>query len=878
MRPGNSWWLISIAAVLLMWLLDASGLFRPMDRVVYDQAERLRTRLSSDDADVLLVYLPEEQFATDPDSLVPIVEQMRELGAARIGIAHHLPHIPAALGQHSDIVFGRRLRYTSERPKWYKWRSEEPESWALLQLPEFEDGTLRWQNAKVEVNGASVSTLELAMSDFSGKSAPFYVHFRGPPGSLPHVDSRDIQQGNLVRSLIQGKHVLIGAEPSSESAGLVTPTTLPRRTMTVLEFHGHGVNTLLQGRQVYLASPFVRLGMYFLVAFPVALLLQHCDMRWAIILFPVVLALDVVVATINLLWLHMWLPIVPLVAVHLVSLGAVLQQRLAHSQTTIDQLLLELSEKLRRRRWPTGFFSAAEPWPQIVSFIHQMLNLNRLIILEHPRDAFHVREVHAFHCSLSDIDERRRDYRRWPYAAAVEEGKPLLINKKRPYLTLIDELDESQYLVPLLFSGEMFGFMAVGVCQEQLVAMPDFEARLQDFASQIAELLYRREAMLNDQANSKRWQRWINDTPEKTAYAELTHAVHVLDRRLIRLERMFDKSDTASAIYDLFGRLLMSNERMFQLLKTEDISSNELTTVDLVARLTGYDLDAARAVLRQVVIDAWPESIPVVLDNHEGAFVLNIRPLQLESPNTGGHDAPLEVQGILCELVDRSSLMDMYRVKDELTENLGNSLRDELAAVDLVAKLLAADGVSSEERENYGNVIHERIEDAVSTLHECQRYLTTDTLHDWKDCFPVSAGAALQQAIASVKDQANRRGIDVPWIDGDSVQVFAAPKLLPRVFRCALQLVLVDARDDSGIHIEIEEKLSDIELRFSNQGYGFPIDQLESSLRSPDGSSVAELQKLREAMDWVTDWGGRLSVSSQIGTGTSVKLVLRRFE
>ena len=53
--------------------------------------------------------------------------------------------------------------------------------------------------------------------------------------------------------------------------------------------------------------------------------------------------------------------------------------------------------------------------------------------------------------------------------------------------------DEAQYLVPMVFDGQVYGFLALGVSLHYLRLCQDFGVRLQALADEIAVMLYRRQ-------------------------------------------------------------------------------------------------------------------------------------------------------------------------------------------------------------------------------------------------------------------------------------------------------------------------------------------------------------------------------------------------
>jgi len=111
---------------------------------------------------------------------------------------------------------------------------------------------------------------------------------------------------------------------------------------------------------------------------------------------------------------------------------------------------------------PPDFYKLDEHWGQVITFVDQTLNLNRVIFLEKVEGDHRVREVQALRCSLDDIDERRRDFERVPYSDAIAEGGPIKLTS-RLFFKGPAGVSFEEYLVPLLFGGGVQGFWAFDV-------------------------------------------------------------------------------------------------------------------------------------------------------------------------------------------------------------------------------------------------------------------------------------------------------------------------------------------------------------------------------------------------------------------------------
>lgn len=885
----RSWIVPAVIIAVGVFLVELLGLFEPFDDLAYDRATRFLAQRSLLPAEVLLVYASPQPSEMESDDLLALLDRLEEFRAMHVALAMPLPQnvVERCLNRKNITIGHTVVRDRTDPELFHPISRASLDATGSMQpavvMPPPRHGIYREQLTQVAIDGKRRPTLESAVAQHLHNSASagslFRIRFRGGTGSLPHLTLESAINGGLVPELVSGKVVLIGRAEAPSHFGISTPTTDEFDQMPVLEFRGHALNTLVTRSAVESTGPGVKWLIYVAVAIIAGLFFERTTARGGGLLLLALLTIDVACMLLLLWSFRISIPAFEIATVETACFARIAFRRNAFAQSAWQQLIQNLHANLQQRRWPTSFFSEEEPWSQIVTFVHQTLNLNRLIILELPANSFHVREVKALNCALADIDEMRRDCRRWPYAAALEEKRPIGLDAKRPFLRLA--VDEEQYLVPLVFGGEGFGFMALGVARAEIADPSEFERRLTEFADQIAELLYRRHRVLSERERESSWFSRFRQAADARIYSELVHATHLLERRMARLENMFDGSLTAAAIYDVFGRLMMVNARMAQLLQEEGVVATELTTVDLISMLTKHDQQMARHILRRVITENRHESVPVTLERHEGDYLFNVRPMELEVPDaqiTGAGQSPLQLQGILCELVDRTDVVQTHRLRAQLTESFGNTLRNDFAAVDLAGKLIADETAPSEQRRACSDLIHSRIQAALKNLSEFEQMMPTDLYSDEEEFLPIAPVPILEEAIAAVAGQAKDRGIEIRVLRSPLIShAFAAPKLLPRVFEVILEFLMLDACDDSELGVGLEETPNEVVLTFANEGFGVAIDSVREFAEHEDLANIPESHNLREVLEQVNSWGGRMTSASEIGSGTSIKLILRKF-
>jgi hypothetical protein len=218
-------------------------------------------------------------------------------------------------------------------------------------------------------------------------------------------------------------------------------------------------------------------------------------------------------------------------------------------------------------------------------------------------------------------------------------------------------------------------------------------------------------------------------------------------------------------------------------------------------------------------------------------------------------------------------------MKEQLAKSFGNTLRDDLAAVDLAARLVTKNDVPAAERHDYGDLIHAKVEDAYATLHEVESFMIAELHGDYAQVLPIPVLPAIEEAITVVETSAADRGIEIKVpTASETSQVVGAPKLMPHVFDAILQFLLLDARDESELTVELEETAGEVHLTFRNDGFGAMTEAIRAFLFEDGESSIPEHQRLREALEFVREWNGQMNVTGEIGGGLTVTLNLQKFE
>jgi signal transduction histidine kinase len=332
-------------------------------------------------------------------------------------------------------------------------------------------------------------------------------------------------------------------------------------------------------------------------------------------------------------------------------------------------------------------------------------------------------------------------------------------------------------------------------------------------------------------------------------------------------------------VYDLFGSPVEVNLQMQELLQVEGITQQDLTIVELLAKLTQQDTESARQALRNIMTKGHEIALPVTLSAGRKHYILNVRPLRLrEGSELREGVTPFGVSGVVCELVDRTSLTRLYEIKTQVVDRLATQLRNDLATIELSSSLLGNGALPEESRTRVVATIHEKVQQTVDLVNECQQYLTNDVYLEAVEIFPVNVENVLNEVVEALRPLGEERGLRWEIVQPQLMSaVFASPTKIERVLSAILTVLIRDAVDRTVIQIDVVENETGIVYTFANSGFGMPNTHFQEYLAGNAVFVGKELQGLREAMDWVQEWGGTLEADNHVGRGIRTTLRLRRF-
>lgn len=884
-----------LTAVLVTLLYAFTGLFRYADGLAYDTM----MRLTAGRHQVSNMLLVEAGFAHREDgdaTWLEMVKTLENLGAARVVFTFVPEHVSADFYAYArkkgNIIFGRRMISSPSDPE-----AMELEPWpekaggdlpyGVVVMPVAEYGVYRWQRTHVRAEGALHPTLEAAAAALSSRfkhaEMPeiFLINYEMGAGQFPRMSLERVLKGGAIRELVAGRTILIGLSGTSEIPGVQTPVSLPGFLTPLLEVRGAAIYTLLSGRIVRQMGPVLLFACLLALMF-VSLVLYHwLDIRRATLASAVVFVLYLAAVWYAFVSLLLWIPVVALVSGQVLYFILFFREKaLAHEQT-MREMLEDLASELKKRVVPASFYETREHWAQVANMIYQTLDLERLILLERVEGDHRVREVHALNCSLEDIGERRRDYEREPYKTAIAENGPIQLT--RPYLRNRRE-NEQEYLVPLVFGGEVLGFWAFTVLPEHKVLIHNFPHVIRDFAHQISELLYHRQRWQAEhrQEEEPGLQGYLGVEGHDRILREVHKDLALLEFRLASLENVLNGMSVASIVYDLFGDVLQVNRRMEDLAKQLDIEPYELTALDFIHELTDIGAERCRQMFREVVLEHGRFSLPVHSEKSERVFMLSLQPLyhrESEQAVESGEAHPFALQGILCELIDVTEMRSHYGVKDRLIERFLFRMRNDLQGVLTGSALLTHSELDGDQRSRTEALMARKIDHVVDMFARTHEYISKDLETGTSEVYPVDPRQAVVQAAHALQSQARRHKVALQLNLPRFASLVLADHsgMLDWAVRTSMSILLEDAVENSTLVVDMEESDRWLTIRCKNQGFGLPEARLKDYLFGDMPVESRLYRNMREAILRIREWGGDVHARSQVGEGMQIELKLEVF-
>lgn len=751
---------------------------------------------------------------------------------------------------------------------------------ALLPQPKSQDGIYRFAQLTVEKELTFSSTVAQIVNNQTPlpDSSRIRINFNNGANWLPVVSFQRALEGGLIRELVNNRVILLGQVALLNAPGLMTPIHRDSGALSLSEFEGYTIESLLRGNEIT-ELPWPLVLLLLLAVSALSLIIYQKINTVAVGRITVVVILIYALATwASLHWLMIWLPLFSLALTQLVLFIIAIRLRQLASEEALHQVLTDAGSWVRGYLMPDGFYESEQHWVQVMNLVDQSLDLQRFIFLERVEGDHRVREVGNLRCSLDDINELRRDYKRTPYSSAIENAGPLRLTS--PYLTPLSE-PEQQYLVPLSYAGSIVGFWAFSVAPDN-ISNKKFESIVNTFAVQIAEILYHRSIWRAEQALSTKFlTRYLSFRAGDDLNQRVIRTLNSLERRWDMVEQVLKELDTSTVLYDTFGRVLSANHSMEEFSRRYDLRMYDMSALDLLISLTQLSYDNGRESLNAVLFQKKELRFPVSLkddSDKDTMLLLGVRAIGRSAEHKLKVDeaTPFDIRGLLFEIVDASQFGEGYGIKHQFMERLIFQLRNDMEAVTTGVQVVVRDKVKAESRRRVADILLGKVEQTNKLLQEAEAFIG-EALHEVsRKSYPVDTLALLKNIILERKPEFEQNKIEVITNFPSLLHMgFAETDRLTVLIEYMISLQLKDIGSDSQMRINVTSESGSQCIHISGNGFGLPNEEFQRYIYTDDTSVSEEFRRLREGVKELSDWGGELKVSSALGKGLTFEIKLR---
>ncbi|MCF2857854.1 hypothetical protein L1286_10255 [Pseudoalteromonas sp. SMS1] len=505
------------------------------------------------------------------------------------------------------------------------------------------------------------------------------LDFSLSPAALTKFNASRLLEGDIFDAQIKGRLVLVSQKQLDFALQIRAPKINIFNDPVYL--HAYIADNLIENNLVtqmsLLQSSLLQLAL-------LALLLityQRCSFNIALMIAGAVVIVSLLVAYLGVLWIDYFLPIGQIIFTTVVTLLWVFFARKWVEEIELNDIITNVQQRMMGRYLPQAFSAQTSPWDAIITLVNQQLALKRSIFLARTEGDHRLHEIRAINCSLSDIHEMRRDYERPPYSDAIKAFGAIHIT--RPFFNDLSE-SEAQYVVPLMYAGDIRGFWAMTVEPNDYFDEERFVQNVNRFANQIGELLFHFRIYENQQkANTSALTRVLTLALQKPLSQQVKSSIGDMEQKLSTLEHVFNQIHTAAIMFNLFGQVVQTNQKIEEIAKHNEMSLFEMTALDLLERVTHLDNEKAKGKLRYITLQQGELYMPAQLG--QATFILSIRSLKA-SRTTSSIGEPFEVGGILFEFIDISYLIQQLDDPSRLLRQLQMQQVDQTESAEIKAQ------------------------------------------------------------------------------------------------------------------------------------------------------------------------------------------------
>jgi len=883
--------LIAIGIISLLGLINSFSLFKNLNDVSYDAL--VTTIYGSPSSKKLVIINADHSSSTAGDEVwLSVLNELLAHNVEQIVFGFLPTQVSNEFYQRAaksaKVIFGQTVTYNNASELKLEAIPLAAENsqlhLGLVSRPENESGVYRSQVYTIDYNGNQLPSLALLTAQrvmdkpLKIEHNQYLVNFSSGQRRLPEVSLKRVLEKGLVDELVAGRTVLIGIRDLDYQGEFYTPISSEVGLIPPFIFQAFALESLLSDSAIMPWNKWIDFGLVIVITLISTFIYQSLSFRLSLILTVILSLAYIALAWLLLHQLSTRIPFMELIFTQWLNMAFISGYRMAQDKKELDGLLLDLSVKLQDKVFPISFYSAEDPWEQLIIMINQTLNLNRLIFLERVVGDHRLKEIKAFNCSIDDVVEMRRDYERSPYSTAISENQPILLTN--PYLTDVD-VEEQVYMAPLMFAGDILGFWVFTAEPHNIASQSRFINLARDYMVQVSEVLhYRQEWQKRVKAEGNTLLKYMRVQGGKNNFQVLSKSISLLEQRMSELQEVFNNLSDAHVLYDLFGRVILVNTPMESMAKKSKLQPYNMTVLDFITQLTGIDIIKARSMLQVLIFEQEEMSFPVDFFDNGRDYLLRVKPMLMHEDTAGSimntdEVSLFQLRGILCELVDITELKKVSELKENMLQQFSYRIRNDIGTLSLGLPMLEESTLSNDDKGQVLSTISEKVDTILNTINLVNKQVDADS-GQLIYTYPVDALFATKNALDSVNEDIQNKQIHLHLQLPNFVSlVLAEHAELEKLLITILEMMIEDTYDHGNLWMTIVELEKGVSFKLHNTGVGLHEEAIK--LYMDDSNSSSDVVKLQLAVRHAKQWGGQLQLSSDLGQGTQAELTLTPF-
>lgn len=343
--------------------------------------------------------------------------------------------------------------------------------------------------------------------------------------------------------------------------------------------------------------------------------------------------------------------------------------------------------------------------------------------------------------------------------------------------------------------------------------------------------------------------------------ARLIGLVETVISRASDLRRSLRALHTAAMLFDAAGLPIQVNNAMEVLLRRCGLQPARVTPVDVAAKLSGLDPDAARLFLGDLVRNGG--DVRLTSQGEVGGRRFTVRVTEADGD-------------LIFEAIDVTDLHRLAHIQTELAGQIDARIRNDLEAIELASRLAAAERLPEERRNRALMMISQAAARTRHTLDSLGRLVDASIYDSQPEAYPMNPRSVVLRALADLGRIADQEGVKIEVSQETLTSlVLAEPDLLDSVVHAMLEIVVRDSPRGTLVSAVLHEGPEYGELVISG-GFGMPADRFAAHLSGNLPATPLPFRTIRRAQQVVKSWGGSLEAVSEVGQGFRFALRLKR--